>query len=520
MKPYKILLLTLLYLYPLHPHQSNATPKTLNQTILTPTFQKSIQKGLDWLAKQQDPDSGVVLSPNNPQYPLATTALAGLAFLAHPESSYKRGRYGQNIALVLHYIRSLVLEEDGQTIKTIPGVGVWISDGKKSGRMHAHCYATLFLTEVYGTLQNPQLEQQISQIIRGSIQLFIHSQTQGKSYVFLDKQGKSIRQPIEWGGWGYYYRGEPGWGDDEASITVCVLQALRSAKNAGFYVPTSVIQKAINYVRFCRKSDGSFRYSLSQNNQRSSFELTAAALSTLNAAGVYALSYHQHIPPSQQSPLLKNTHKQLQQLKKNFQLWQNQLNDAQHTPHFLKISQNIEKKMTQALIQLCYQLQSSTPKQPHPTSEIQQEQTFLQGSLFLLQKMKQILQHQPNLTHQSNRNFLQGILYLLQIRKTNRPDTEIIQGLGYLIREMDDENNPWNASQHWPFYGSFYLSQTLYHSSNLLYGYYYPKLAQTLLAKQSQHGYWKEQKYGNAYATAMAVLILEIPYQTLPIFQR
>jgi hypothetical protein len=63
------------------------------------------------------------------------------------------------------------------------------------------------------------------------------------------------------------------------------VQALRAARNSGVKVDSSVITKAVDYVARSQKPDGSFRYAL--GNDRSSVALTAAAISTLNAAGTY-----------------------------------------------------------------------------------------------------------------------------------------------------------------------------------------------------------------------------------------
>ncbi|MFH2000702.1 MAG: prenyltransferase, partial [Planctomycetota bacterium] len=73
--------------------------------------------------------------------------------------------------------------------------------------------------------------------------------------------------------------------DHEGSITICIVQALRAARNAGIHVDKKVIDRAVSYVRRSQKDNGSFRYRL--NDDQSSFALTAAALATLNATGEY-----------------------------------------------------------------------------------------------------------------------------------------------------------------------------------------------------------------------------------------
>ena len=72
----------------------------------------------------------------------------------------------------------------------------------------------------------------------------------------------------------------------EGSVTICLVQALRGAKDAGLVVDTKVVERALDYVRRSQKEDGSFRYAI--GNDRSSVALTAAAIATLNAGGEYS----------------------------------------------------------------------------------------------------------------------------------------------------------------------------------------------------------------------------------------
>jgi hypothetical protein len=84
------------------------------------------------------------------------------------------------------------------------------------------------------------------------------------------------------GGWYYYPRPER----HEGSVTICILEGLRAARNAGLRVQKGVIDRAIEYVRQSQHADsGGFRYEI--GSERVSFALTAAAVSTLNAAGEY-----------------------------------------------------------------------------------------------------------------------------------------------------------------------------------------------------------------------------------------
>ena len=49
--------------------------------------------------------------------------------------------------------------------------------------------------------------------------------------------------------------------------------------------------------------------------------------------------------------------------------------------------------------------------------------------------------------------------------------------------------------------------------------WYFPKVRDDLIESQQGNGAWSDN-VGEAFATAMACVILEIPYNYLPIFQR
>ena len=82
------------------------------------------------------------------------------------------------------------------------------------------------------------------------------------------------------GGWGYAPVPDT---EHEGSVTICLVQGLRAAQNAGIRVDSNVIHDAVDYVRRLQNEDGSFRYAL--DIDRTSVALTAASMATLNATG-------------------------------------------------------------------------------------------------------------------------------------------------------------------------------------------------------------------------------------------
>jgi hypothetical protein len=207
----------------------------------------SVDRGLRYLRAQQTRESGSIGS----RYVVAVTSLTGLAILGaghQPEQE----PHGSMLRNCLKFI--LASARDGYITEA----------GESESRMHGHCYAVLFLSEILGSLE-PEEEERVSAVIKEAVRVIENAQSRD-------------------GGW-FYFR-DNAENQDEASVTVCALQALRAARNVGFTVDGSRIEGAIRYVKKCQARDGSFAYSL-RESQRTSYALTVAAVSTLNAAGVY-----------------------------------------------------------------------------------------------------------------------------------------------------------------------------------------------------------------------------------------
>jgi hypothetical protein len=237
--------------------------------------------------------------------------------------------------------------------------------------MHGHCYAVLFLCELLGS-SSPEREEEVASLIRRGVKVIERAQTKD-------------------GGW--YYTPRPAQEEDEASVTVCALQALRAARNVGISVNSRTVDDAVLYVRKCQvQSDGSFDYSHRMPG-KPTYALTVAALSTLNAAGVYDWD-----------PLRR--------------------------------------------------------------------------------------------------------------------------GFDYVRKTLDRVKSPWKAAdEEFIFYANLYAAQALYQRGGELWARWYPGVKDHLLASQDQgqdqdrdRGSWND-RFGREYATAVAVLILEIPLGYLPIFQ-
>ncbi len=73
----------------------------------------------------------------------------------------------------------------------------------------------------------------------------------------------------------------------------------------------------------------------------------------------------------------------------------------------------------------------------------------------------------------------------------------------------------------WPFYERLYVGQALWQHRDLrLFEQWYREEARALITRQREDGSWGGSVFGDSYATAMNCLVLAMPLELLPIFQR
>jgi hypothetical protein len=94
---------------------------------------------------------------------------------------------------------------------------------------------------------------------------------------------------------------------------------------------------------------------------------------------------------------------------------------------------------------------------------------------------------------------------------------EIERGLLYLDRHLPNAAQAGRESHY--YYGHYYAVQAMWHSGGERWERWYPAIRDTLLRSQRPDGSWMDS-VGPEYATAMSCIILQIPNNTLPIFQR
>jgi prenyltransferase beta subunit len=220
---------------------------------ITPKQEEAIEKALAWLAKSQGRDGSWGAEGPGGNYSMAMTGLAGLAILSAGHSP-GRGKYGPN---VLRAIKYCLKHQDRDGL---------ISSSTDGQSMYGHGFAMTFLAEAYGMDIGGEMTHDMKDALTRAVK--------------KTGQAQSSR-----GGW--YY--SPNSGNDEGSVTVTQVQALRSARNAGIDVPDKVMNMAIDYIRKSQNPDGGIRYSL-QGGQTSSAALSAAGAEVMMMAGQYETS--------------------------------------------------------------------------------------------------------------------------------------------------------------------------------------------------------------------------------------
>jgi hypothetical protein len=233
---------------------------------------RAVQKGLEWLAKNQHKDGH--WEAFGGQYPVTMTGISGMAMLMEG-STIREGKYKDNIRRAVDWLMAHSMPNGMLGNPNIPG---------EAGRyMYGHGFATLFLSSVVGEEEEGDRRRRLVDILERACKFSAQAQTSR-------------------GGWGYVSAREGG-NFDEGSVTITQVQALRAARNAGIAVPQEAIKMAQKYLHDSTDSTGGVVYSLGNGVAAGGGRpaLTAAAIACGFSFGDY------------QSPLIKKWFKFCQQ---------------------------------------------------------------------------------------------------------------------------------------------------------------------------------------------------------------
>ena len=232
--------------------KSDASAVPLTEARVIERVTSATDKALDWLESKQIKQGENAGAWNSNQ---AFNALSMLAFMSSGHTP-GRGKYGDVI-------------EDGVVR---PGV---LTRGKKymlskaqptgyisSGAMYEHGLATLCLAEMYGMDPDPDLEEKL----RKAVDLIV-----------------KVQSPA--GGWRY----TPAPTDQDLSVTVMQVVALRAANNAGIRVPQETFDNAVKYVQSSaqRGPDGNLAGGFGYQGPGQSPQTSAGGVLCLQLLGRY-----------------------------------------------------------------------------------------------------------------------------------------------------------------------------------------------------------------------------------------
>jgi squalene cyclase len=110
-------------------------------------------------------------------------------------------------------------------------------------------------------------------------------------------------------------------------------------------------------------------------------------------------------------------------------------------------------------------------------------------------------------------------LYSAGVDKDPEIRAVVTKGLDYLAGFLPAEGVTRREASYY-FYGHYYAVQAMWQAGGPRWRRWFPAVRDELVSRQRDDGSWEAQQEGNQCATAMACVILQIPNNYLPIFQR
>jgi hypothetical protein len=239
---------------PLQAQEAAGEARTAPPEGVTPEIELSIERGLRYLIDHQAEDGS--WTGDQGSYPVAMTALSGVAFLSSG-STATRGPYAPVIRRAAAFL--LKSRQEGLFSSNFE-TGAW----NEPRPMYGHAFSMMFLAQMLGQEESLERQAEIRTALRQAVDLTIQAQSPA-------------------GGW-YYY---PHARDDEGTLTVTMMQGLRSCRDAGIHVPKAVIDLGVKYIADSVTPSGAVYYSRSSFRQQVRPGVTCASVVALWSAGRY-----------------------------------------------------------------------------------------------------------------------------------------------------------------------------------------------------------------------------------------
>lgn len=114
-----------------------------------------------------------------------------------------------------------------------------------------------------------------------------------------------------------------------------------------------------------------------------------------------------------------------------------------------------------------------------------------------------------------------AVLSLLMGGERDTPECQ--NGLDYLLQRPYNRANEWPYREHF-YYAMYYVTQAMYQAGGTYWKQWFPNIRDILVRRQAPDGSWSRNdgysEAGPEYATAMAILVLQVPAGLLPIYQK
>ncbi len=219
----------------------------------------SIDRALAWIATEQQSDGSFpTIRSGQP----GVTGLCLLAFLSRGHLPAAEP-YGRHIKAGTNYI-----------IEAQRANGLLSLHGSGKPGIYNHAIGGLALSELCG-MTDSATSSRIRAVLRPAVGFTLRHQKFRK------------RWPVDEGGWRYLEQCG-SLDDSDLSITSWQLLFLRSAKNAGFEVPSKVIDDGIAYVQRCfDEPRGTFVYAIRGSNRRPTRSMAGAGILSLSLGGLH-----------------------------------------------------------------------------------------------------------------------------------------------------------------------------------------------------------------------------------------
>lgn len=92
--------------------------------------------------------------------------------------------------------------------------------------------------------------------------------------------------------------------------------------------------------------------------------------------------------------------------------------------------------------------------------------------------------------------------------------------LEYVLGHYSDVSRGQYRDHYFFYYGNYYAVQAMYIAGDPWWTKYYTRVRDDVVSRQEPDGSWPIEKVGRAYSTAVSTIILQVPNNYLPIFQR